>query len=49
MTEYRVCVYCSSSLDIDEKYIDLAREVGIEIANRGWGLVSGGGNISMMG
>ncbi len=49
MTQYNVCVYCSSSLDIDEKYIDLAREVGMEIAKRGWGLVSGGGNISMMG
>lgn len=45
----RICVYCSSSLSIDEKYIDLATEVGREIAARKWSLVSGGGNVSMMG
>lgn len=49
MTEIKVCVYCSSSLDIDEKYIELASNVGKGIAKRGWRLVSGGGNISMMG
>ncbi len=49
MSEYKGCVYCSSSLDIDDVYIELAREVGDGIARRGWGLVSGGGNISMMG
>lgn len=49
MTEIKVCVYCSSSLDIDEKYIELASNVGKGIAERGWRLVSGGGNISMMG
>ena len=48
MTEIKVCVYCSSSHDIEEKYIELASEVGKGIADRGWGLVSGGGNISMM-
>jgi uncharacterized protein (TIGR00730 family) len=45
----RVCVYCSSSISIDKKYIDLAAEVGREIARRKWSLVSGGGNASMMG
>ncbi len=45
----RICVYCSSSLSIDKKYIDLATEVGREIAARKWSLVSGGGNVSMMG
>jgi uncharacterized protein (TIGR00730 family) len=45
----RICVYCSSSLSIDKKYIDLAAEVGREIARRKWSLVSGGGNASMMG
>jgi uncharacterized protein (TIGR00730 family) len=38
----RICVYCSS-------YVDLATDVGSEIALRGWSLVSGGGNVSMMG
>jgi uncharacterized protein (TIGR00730 family) len=45
----RICVYCSSSLSIDKKYLDLATEVGREIAARNWSLVSGGGNASMMG
>jgi uncharacterized protein (TIGR00730 family) len=45
----RICVYCSSSLSIDDKYLALASEVGREIASRKWSLVSGGGNASMMG
>ncbi|HUW78937.1 MAG TPA: TIGR00730 family Rossman fold protein [Candidatus Nanopelagicaceae bacterium] len=45
----RICVYCSSSLLIGQKYLDLAAEVGREIAAREWSLVSGGGNLSMMG
>lgn len=44
-----VCVFCSSSLTIDERYLELARQVGAAIAERGWSLVSGAGSISMMG
>ncbi len=44
-----VCVFCSSSLRIDPRYLDLAAEVGRGIAGRGWTLVSGAGSISMMG
>lgn len=44
-----VCVFCASSLAIDPRYLDLARDVGTAIARRGWTLVSGGGSISMMG
>jgi uncharacterized protein (TIGR00730 family) len=44
-----VCVFCASSLTIDERYLDLAREVGTAIGRRGWTLVSGAGSISMMG
>ncbi|MGI5154646.1 TIGR00730 family Rossman fold protein [Microbispora sp. CA-102843] len=44
-----VCVYCSSSQKIDRKYVDLAREVGTELARRGHGLVSGGAIVSCMG
>lgn len=44
-----VCVFCSSSLTIDDRYVQLAAEVGTAIAERGWDLVSGAGSISMMG
>ncbi|MEZ0073534.1 TIGR00730 family Rossman fold protein [Planotetraspora sp. GP83] len=44
-----VCVFCSSSQKIDPKYLDLAREVGAELARRGHGLVSGGAIVSCMG
>jgi len=44
-----VCVFCSSSLRIDERYLALAAEVGTAIAERGWTVVSGAGSISMMG
>lgn len=44
----RVCVYCASST-YDQQLLDIATEVGGEIARRGWSLVSGGGNVSMMG
>jgi uncharacterized protein (TIGR00730 family) len=44
-----VCVFCASSVTIDQRYLDLARAVGTAIAERGWGLVSGAGSISMMG
>ncbi len=44
-----VCVFCSSSLTIDERYLELAAGVGEAIGRRGWGLVSGAGSISMMG
>src|SRR6478672_10885881 len=44
-----VCVYCSSSRTIDQHYVDLAAEVGTELARRGHSLVSGGGDLSCMG
>lgn len=44
----RVCVYCASSTD-DPALLEIASEVGAAIARRGWSLVSGGGNVSMMG
>ncbi|MGF7235520.1 MAG: TIGR00730 family Rossman fold protein, partial [Frankia sp.] len=45
----KVCVYCSSSDAIDPAYLDLAAEVGSELARRGHDLVSGGGSVSCMG
>ena len=45
----RIAVFCSSSPTIDSKFIDLAFELGAEIASQGSELVSGGGHISAMG
>ena len=44
-----VCVFCSSSERIDPSHLDLAAEVGTELARRGHTLVSGGGSVSCMG
>ncbi|HEU0102650.1 MAG TPA: TIGR00730 family Rossman fold protein [Mycobacteriales bacterium] len=44
-----ICVFCASSTRIPASYVDLAAQVGKEIAARGHSLVSGGGNLSMMG
>ena len=44
----RVCVYCASST-YDPALLELAGSVGTGLARRGWSLVSGGGNVSMMG
>ncbi|MET8144696.1 TIGR00730 family Rossman fold protein [Sphaerisporangium sp. NPDC005288] len=44
-----ICVFCASSQKIDQKYLDLAEEVGTELARRGHTLVSGGATVSCMG
>ena len=44
-----VCVFCASSEAIPQRYIDLAADVGTELARRGHSLVSGGGSVSCMG
>jgi uncharacterized protein (TIGR00730 family) len=44
-----ICVFCASSDDIDQRYIDLADAVGTELARRGHSLVTGGGSVSCMG
>ncbi|MFM9035542.1 MAG: TIGR00730 family Rossman fold protein [Mycobacterium sp.] len=46
--EWSVCVYCASGPRHPD-LLDLARRVGEGIAERGWTLVSGGGNVSAMG
>lgn len=45
----RIAVYCSSSSQIDEKFIDFAFDLGAAIAESRFDLVSGGGHISSMG
>jgi uncharacterized protein (TIGR00730 family) len=44
-----ICVYCASSERIEVRYVELAAEVGTELARRGHTLVTGGGRVSMMG
>lgn len=44
-----LCVYCSASRHLDERYYRGAAEVGRAMVAHGWGLVYGGGNIGMMG
>jgi hypothetical protein len=44
-----ICVFCASSTRIDRAYVELAAEVGAELARRGHSLVSGGGALSCMG
>jgi uncharacterized protein (TIGR00730 family) len=43
-----VCVYCASGPTHPE-LLSLAAKVGESIADRGWTLISGGGNVSAMG
>lgn len=44
-----ICVFCASSERIPSRYLDLAAQVGGELARRGHELVSGGGSVSCMG
>nr|WP_280762276.1 TIGR00730 family Rossman fold protein [Prescottella agglutinans] len=46
--KFAVCVYCASG-PVDAQFLELATAVGTAIGRRGWQLVSGGGNVSMMG
>jgi uncharacterized protein (TIGR00730 family) len=46
--EWAVCVYCASG-PVHSELLALAAKVGEAIADRGWTLVSGGGNVSAMG
>ena len=43
-----VCVYCASGTT-DPTCLALATDLGTALGERGWQLVSGGGNVSMMG
>jgi len=44
-----VCVYCSSSDAIENKYLELASELGTALVGAGHSLVTGGGAVAMMG
>jgi len=44
-----ICVYCSSSDSLDQKYYDEAARLARQLVAHGWGLVYGGGNRGAMG
>ncbi len=44
-----LCVYCSSSTQLDPKYYQEAERLGREMVAEGWGLIYGGGNVGLMG
>ncbi|MGC4960250.1 TIGR00730 family Rossman fold protein [Gordonia sp. DT218] len=43
-----ICVYCASG-PVEQRFLDLAADLGTALAAAGHTVVSGGGNISMMG
>lgn len=45
----RLAVYCGSATPADSRYIELATEVGRTLAERGIGVVYGGGRLGLMG
>ena len=45
----RLAVYCGSATPADPRYVELAAEVGRTLAQRGIGLVYGGGRLGLMG
>uniref|UniRef100_UPI0035CB4A96 LOG family protein n=1 Tax=uncultured Sphingomonas sp. TaxID=158754 RepID=UPI0035CB4A96 len=45
----RLAIYCGSATPADPVYIDCARQVGRTLAERGIGVVYGGGKLGLMG
>ena len=45
----RIAVYCGSATPEDPRYIEMAREVGRTLTERGIGVVYGGGKLGLMG
>ena len=44
-----VCVFCASSANIDQRYLEAARELGALLAQGQWRCVNGGGAVGLMG
>lgn len=44
-----LCVFCGSKVGTNPVYAAAARRLGALLAQRGWGLVYGGGHIGLMG
>jgi len=45
----RLAIYCGSASPADPRYIELAEDVGASLAQRGIGVVYGGGRLGLMG
>jgi len=45
----RLAVYCGSASPADPRYVELAEDVGAALAQRGIGVVYGGGRLGLMG
>lgn len=45
----RLCLYCGSNAGTNPAFADAARRLGSALANRGIGLVYGGGSVGLMG
>jgi uncharacterized protein (TIGR00730 family) len=45
----RIAVYCGSATPADPRYVELGTEVGRTLAQRGIGVVYGGGRLGLMG
>jgi len=45
----RLAVYCGSATPADPRYVQLAYDVGAELARQGIGVVYGGGRLGLMG
>jgi len=45
----RICVFCGSSVGSRPEYVEAARELGRALAERGRGIVFGGGKVGLMG
>jgi uncharacterized protein (TIGR00730 family) len=44
-----ICVYCGSQVGSHERYRQAAMAMGVALAERGYGLVYGGGKVGLMG
>ena len=44
-----VCVYCGSRAGVDPAYATDAHEIGVALAENGWRLVYGAGDVGLMG
>lgn len=44
-----IAVYCGSSDHVPEPYLELASQVGVSLATKGYKLVYGGGHVGLMG
>jgi hypothetical protein len=49
MNKKRICVYCSSSNYLPDKFYTLAEELGEKLAKNGYDMVYGGTTVGMMG